>query len=53
MKKILTIIALCSYMSMGLFAQKNSDNQPVNTTPKQKSNYTFGDFFDALDLPTV
>ena len=45
MKKILTILALCSVMSIGLFAQ--------NTPSETKDKYTFGDFFDALDLPTV
>ena len=44
MKKILTIV-LCSAMSMGLFAQE--------ATTAVKDKYTFGDFFDALDLPTV
>ena len=44
MKKILTIV-LCSAMSMGLFAQE--------ATTAAKDKYTFGDFFDALDLPTV
>lgn len=37
------ILVLCSVMSMGLFAQ----------TETTKEKYTFGDFFDALDLPTV
>ena len=40
MKRISIILVLCSVMSMGLFAQK-------------EDKYTFGDFFDALDLPTV
>lgn len=44
MKKILTIV-LCSVMSIGLFAQE--------ATTANKDKYTFGDFFDALDLPTV
>ena len=47
MNKILTIV-LCSVMSMGLFAQNDSISAQA---PKDK--YTFGDFFDALDLPTV
>jgi hypothetical protein len=36
-------------MSMGLFAQ-NVDAQSVDSL---SDKYTFGDFFDALDLPTV
>lgn len=51
------LIALCSLWSVGLFAQNTSDSivsssnetELVNTHKK----YTFGDFFDALDLPTV
>ena len=47
-------------MSMGLFAQENvpvsnsytgSSNSETSNNPTDK--YTFGDFFDALDLPTV
>jgi hypothetical protein len=34
-------------MSMGLFAQNDT------TVLQAKDKYTFGDFFDALDLPTV
>ena len=49
MKQILTTLVLCSVMSMGLFAQSAST---ASNTPK-KEKYTFGDFFDALDLPTV
>lgn len=47
MNKILTIV-LYSFLSMGLFAQ-NATYQ----TPTEPDKYTFGDFFDALDLPTV
>ena len=47
MNKILTIV-LCSVMSMGLFAQENQEQGTKN-----QDKYTFGDFFDALDLPTV
>ena len=60
MNKILTIV-LCSAMSMGLFAKNETSPKSSpegkdlitvsNETPKDK--YTFGDFFDALDLPTV
>ena len=59
MNKIL-IIVLCSAMSMGLFAQKEmpitdssigASNSESSVKPQKK--YTFGDFFDALDLPTV
>lgn len=35
-------------MSMGLFGQKNQELVVEN-----QDKYTFGDFFDALDLPTV
>ena len=42
-------------MSMGLFAQKSTaDTQyPITNSEASKKKYTFGDFFDALDLPTV
>ena len=50
-------------MSMGLFAQNSNvsdtdqphatDNAPANNVSETKKKYTFGDFFDALDLPTV
>lgn len=40
------LIVLCSVWSIGLFAQNDSVHV-------QKDKYTFGDFFDALDLPTV
>ena len=42
-------------MSIGLFAQNNeSDNQyPITNSEASKEKYTFGNFFDALDLPTV
>lgn len=60
MNKFSIILVLCSVMSMGLFAQENvpvsnsdtgSSNSETSNNPKDK--YTFGDFFDALDLPTV
>lgn len=44
------IMVLCSAMSMGLFAQMENDS--IEAFPKA-DKYTFGDFFDALDLPTV
>lgn len=49
MKKSTIILVLCSVLSMGLFAQ-NSDELTVDSVADK---YTFGDFFDALDLPTV
>lgn len=60
MKKISLILVLCSTMSIGLFAQNEpapitnstTSNSEASNTP-QKEKYTFGDFFDALDLPTV
>ena len=48
MKKVFIITVLCSVVSMGLFAQNDSI-----TAQPTKDKYTFGDFFDALDLPTV
>ena len=53
MKKFISILALCSTMSMGLFAQKSDDNVIVNIDIDHVQKYTFSDFFDALDLPTV
>ena len=62
MNKILTLV-LCSAMSIGLFAQNShvseanqphaTDNATANNVSETKKKYTFGDFFDALDLPTV
>jgi hypothetical protein len=44
-------------MSMGLFAQEKASPKPSNEGKDSilvaKDKYTFGDFFDALDLPTV
>ena len=51
MNKIL-IVVLCSAMSMGLFAE-NTTEQTAAKSVETKEKYTFGDFFDALDLPTV
>lgn len=61
--------ALCSLLSIGLFAAHNdaaagngtgvsiadsiSGEVADSTTIQEKKRYTFGDFFDALDLPTV
>ena len=58
MNKIISIV-LCSAMSMGLFAQGEAN--PISSAEGKESTeivehsdkYTFGDFFDALDLPTV
>ena len=51
------IVVLCSVMSMGLFAQEKASPKPSNEGKDSilvaKDKYTFGDFFDALDLPTV
>ena len=51
------IMVLCSAMSMGLFAQEKASPKPSNEGKDSilvaKDKYTFGDFFDALDLPTV
>lgn len=51
MNKIL-IVVLCSAMSMGLFAE-NTTEQTSAKSVETREKYTFGDFFDALDLPTV
>lgn len=61
MKRIMIITVLCSLVSVGLFAQNEAAPKSSqegkdlitvsNEAPKDK--YTFGDFFDALDLPTV
>ena len=45
------IIVLCSVMSMGLFGQ--NDTTALKAQDGVQEKYTFGDFFDALDLPTV
>ena len=58
MNKFLTIV-LCSVMSMGLFGQndttalKAQDGVQEFRSLEVQEKYTFGDFFDALDLPTV
>ena len=52
MKKNSIILVLCSMMSMGLFAE-NTIEQTATKNVETKEKYTFGDFFDALDLPTV
>lgn len=54
MAKILSVV-LCSLLSIGLFAESNTPitNSSVGASNTQKDKYTFGDFFDALDLPTV
>lgn len=62
MNRILTL-ALCSIMSVGLFAATDAANvqstdnsthvQSTDNAHKTSKKYTFGDFFDALDLPTV
>lgn len=49
--KRLMIIALCSLVNMGLFAQNDTSISPQSMSAHDK--YTFSDFFDALDLPTV
>ena len=61
MKQIMIITVLCSAVSMGLFAQEKAspksspEGKDVITVTNEahKDKYTFGDFFDALDLPTV
>ena len=52
MKKNSIILVLCSMMSIGLFAE-NTAEQTATKNVETKEKYTFGDFFDALDLPTV
>ena len=59
-KKIF-LVTLCLLPSTGLFAQKTNTELPTriaqhevpNTEQSGVKRYTFGDFFDALDLPTV
>ncbi len=55
-------MVLCSLVSMGLFAQNEGKKAPAEAkgdeaikqeSKGEKKKYTFGDFFDALDLPTV
>ena len=53
MKKVFIISVLCSLVSMGLFAQNEADTQSPIINNQSSDKYTFGDFFDALDLPTV
>ena len=45
--KRLMIIALCSLVNMGLFAQNDTFISPQSMSTHDK--YTFSDFFDALD----
>lgn len=52
MKKNSIILVLCSMMSIGLFGE-NTTEQTATKNVETKEKYTFGDFFDALDLPTV
>ena len=52
MKKILLPI-LCTLLCVGLFAQNEADTQSPIANSQSSDKYTFGDFFDALDLPTV
>lgn len=55
------LVTLCLAISTGLFAQKTNTELPTrsaqhevpNTEQSEVKRYTFGDFFDALDLPTV
>ena len=63
MKHTIITLVLCSTMSIGLFAQKSHVSEAIQPDPSHqetatnmgeaKKKYTFGDFFDALDLPTV
>ena len=52
MNKILLPI-LCTLLCVGLFAQNEADTQSPIANSQSSDKYTFGDFFDALDLPTV
>ena len=54
MNKILLVV-LSTVVSIGLFAQDNAPvtNSSAGASSSTKAKYTFGDFFDALDLPTV
>lgn len=44
------LITLCSIASAGLLA---SNTEAADSIGAEDNKYTFGDFFDALDLPTV
>ena len=51
MKRIYTLL-VCAIFCLGLYAADSSQaNKDV--AQEKKDKYTFGDFFDALDLPTV
>ena len=51
MKRIYTLL-VCAIFCLGLYAADSSQaNKDV--VQEKKDKYTFGDFFDALDLPTV
>lgn len=51
--RLIILLALCSVWSVGLFAQQSVADSTAVTTSSTTDKYTFGDFFDALDLPTV
>ena len=51
MQRIYTLL-VCAIFCLGLYAADSSQaNKDV--AKEKKDKYTFGDFFDALDLPTV
>lgn len=52
MKRIYTLL-VCAIFCLGLYAAESSSSVQQNAAQVKKDKYTFGDFFDALDLPTV
>lgn len=52
MHKTFTLIVCCLFMSTAMLSQEISDTS-LESDSVIKKKYTFGDFFDALDLPTV
>lgn len=52
MKRIYTLL-VCAIFCLGLYAAESSSSAQQNAAQVKKDKYTFGDFFDALDLPTV
>lgn len=52
MKRLYTLL-VCALLGWGLYAAESSSSAQQNAAQVKKDKYTFGDFFDALDLPTV
>ena len=52
MKRLYTLL-VGAIFCLGLYAAESSSSAQKNAAQVKKDKYTFGDFFDALDLPTV